>query len=235
MANQNNPFPPSSLADFTISDPASRMQLESIVDGKVPFPQFKNAICLWGTYGTGKTTLAEMLPSMLEATGNLAVSAHANGLFASQHYCHVTMCGFGSNAVTTMQDLHKRAQSSVNISPKGYRYEILDEVDILTSAAQASLKSTVSHFNETIFIFTTNNPNKLDRGLVNRSFMIEMNQPGVTEMVVMGRRFLCNMGLTGMEISDPVFERMAIGSRGSIRDFGDAVATAGLAFGGVLP
>jgi replication-associated recombination protein RarA len=235
MANQNNPFPPSSLADFTISNPESRRQIESIVNGKVPFPQFKNAICLWGTYGTGKTTLAEMLPAMLEATGNLTATPRVNGLFASQHYWHVTMCGFGSNAVTTMQELHKRAQSNVNISPKGYRYEILDEVDILTPAAQASLKSTVSHFNETIFVFTTNNPNKLDRGLVNRSFMIEMNQPGVADMVVMGRRFLQLMGLTGYEIADPLFQQMVVGSRGSIRDFGDAVATAGLSLGGVLP
>lgn len=234
MANQNNPFPPSSLSDFTISDPASRLKLESIVNGTVPFPQFKNAICLWGAYGTGKTTLAEMLPAMLEATGNLAVSAHANGLFASQHYSHVTMCGFGSNAVTTIQDMQKRSLTNVNRSPRGYYYEILDEVDILTSAAQASLKSTVSYIANTIFILTTNNPNKLDKGLADRSYMIEMNQPSVADMVAMGRRFLRQMGLNGNEVSAAIFEKIAISSRGSIRDFGDAVATAGLAHGGVL-
>lgn len=199
------------------------MTLKSIVNGDLPFPTQKSAICLWGTYGTGKTTLAEMLPMLLEASADLIPSTRAVRIFASQDYWHLTRCGFGSHAVTIMQDLHKRGQSDTRLSPKGYFYEILDEVDILTPAAQASLKSTISHADSTIFIMTTNHPNKLDRGLVDRSYMIEMNQPKYEEMDEMGRRFLRQMGLTGKEVDDATMQGLAKSSQGSLRDFGSAV------------
>jgi len=70
--NFSSPFKPTSLDDFVISDAASKQQLEAIVSGKLPFPLFgKNSICLWGTYGTGKSTLALLLPHLLEQSANL--------------------------------------------------------------------------------------------------------------------------------------------------------------------
>lgn len=234
MSNLNNPFAPSSLADFTISDPASWSTLESIVSGRLPFPSLKNAICLWGTYGTGKTTLAEMLPTIIDATGNMPPTSRAHNLFDAPQYWHVTQCGFASNSVSTMQDLNKRSNADTHLSPKGYFYEILDEVDVLTPAAQASLKSTISFAKSTIFLLTTNNPNKLDRGLVDRSFMIEMNQPNPAEMERMGRRFLRRMALTGNEVSSDTLQQMAKASRGSLRDFGQAVLILGLEHGGTI-
>ena len=52
-SNFNSPFKPTALADFVISDDASRTQLDSIVNGRLPFPLFgKNAICPWGINGS---------------------------------------------------------------------------------------------------------------------------------------------------------------------------------------
>lgn len=133
-----------------------------------------------------------------------------------------------------MQDLNKRSNADTHLSPKGYFYEILDEVDILTPAAQASLKSTISFAKSTVFLLTTNNPNKLDRGLVDRSFMIEMNQPNPAEMEHMGRRFLRQMALTGNEVASDTLQQMAKASRGSLRDFGQAVLILGVENGGVI-
>lgn len=230
----HNPFPPTSLADFTISDPISKMHIESIVNGKLPFPMQKNCICLCGTYGTGKTTLAELLPSLLEASGNLLPFTRLHNLFGSPNYWHVTSCGQGSNGTSIMQAIDGRQKTDVYLSPNGYFYEILDEVDLLTLSAQESLKSKISFAKSTIYILTTNHRTKLDGGLVDRSFMIEMNQASAADMAVMGRRFLRQMGLVGNELSDSYLMNLAAASRGSIRDFGFSMAVEGLRHGGVL-
>ena len=86
-SNFNSPFKPKALADFVISDAASRTQLESIVNGRLPFPLFgKNAICLWGIHGSGKSTLALMLPQLLEQSARLVGTQRTAGVFESFKY-----------------------------------------------------------------------------------------------------------------------------------------------------
>ena len=182
--NFSSPFKPTSLDDFVISDASSKQQLDSIVNGKLPFPLFgKNCICLWGTYGTGKSTLALLLPQLLEQSANLLGSTRANGLFESSTYWELTECAMGMNSVTMLNDLNARCKNMTAMSPSGWHYEILDEVDNLTVAAQASFKTTITFANSTIFIITTNHPSKLDAGLKDRSVLIEMNQPKASDCV----------------------------------------------------
>jgi DNA polymerase III delta prime subunit len=235
MANNQNPFPPSSLNDFVISDPASKQQLEAILNGRLRFPIMKTAICLWGSWGTGKTTLAKLLPSLLELGANLAPSTRGVQAFASQEYWNFTPCGYGTNSVAMVQDLAKRSVSDLALSPSGWHYEILDEVDMLTPGAQGSLKSAITNANSTIFIMTTNHLNKLDRGLIDRSIRIEMNEPKPEDLEVLGRRFLSRMGVDDSKVTGEILHQFATASRGSIRDFGDAVITLGLTNGGTLP
>jgi len=69
----HNPRPPSvviqapqCLDDFALQ-PNSRFKLESILDLSLPIPA--NGVCgivLYGLYGTGKTTLANLLPGLIE-------------------------------------------------------------------------------------------------------------------------------------------------------------------------
>ncbi|TDK63698.1 AAA family ATPase [Sapientia aquatica] len=233
MANINL-FQPASLADFLISDAVSKQTIERIVNGQLPFPMSKQAICLWGVNGTGKTTLAKMLPDLIEASGNLMPTANANSMWQSQHYYQVTSCGLGNNSVSLLQDLHKRSQSVVHTSPKGYYYEILDEVDLLTPATQASLKALISNATETIFIMTTNFPEKLERGLKDRAHMIEMNQPKPADMEQMGRHFLRLMGLTGNEVNAALLQEIAVASQGSMREYCSAIVTIGVDLGGTI-
>ncbi len=57
---------PKCLRDFALQ-PNSRYKLESILDLTLPFPD--NGICgiiLYGLYGTGKTTLANLLPGLID-------------------------------------------------------------------------------------------------------------------------------------------------------------------------
>ena len=233
--NFSSPFKPTSLNDFVISDEASRKQLDAIVSGRMPFPLFgKNCICLWGMYGSGKSTLALMLPQLLEASAKLIGSSRNKGVFESDKYWELTECGTVSNSVAMLTDLNERCKSMTAMSPSGWHYEILDEVDLLTPLAMASLKTAITFANSTIFVITTNHPSKLDMGVKDRSILIEMNQPQPTDCVPLAIRFFQNMGLTGNEVPTNVFEQIAKASRGSIREFGTAIVTLGLSYGGVI-
>lgn len=229
----SSPFLPESLDDFVISDPASRKQLEGIVSGRLPMPLFgKNAICLWGTHGTGKSTLALVLPQLLEATASL-VGTQRNAVFLSDRYWEITECGLGCNSVSTMVDLNKRCKETAGYSPSGWHYEILDEVDLLTPAAQASLKTAITFANSTIFILTSNYLKKLDQGIVSRSILIEMNQSAdANDYIRLAQRLLKRMGLLGDELNAEQIATYAKASRGDLRDFGTAIATEGVALGG---
>ncbi len=231
----DNPFTPTALADFVFSDDKSKTLLESIVSGRLPFPLMdKKAICLWGSYGTGKTTLAALLPTLLEQSGTLQTTVRGGSPWGGD-YWHLTPCGSGANSVSMIGDLNKRIQSGIGYSPTGWHFEILDEVDLLTEGAQQSLKATFTQANETIFILTTNHLPELDKGLLDRSMLVAMNQPKPSAMAEQGRQFLRKMGLTGDEISAIKLEQMAAESRGSIRDFGTAMLIEGRSLGGVLP
>jgi DNA polymerase III delta prime subunit len=234
-SNFKSPFKPTRLDDFVISDESSRLQLQSILSGKQPFPLFgRNAVLLWGTYGTGKTTLALFLPQLLEQSGAMVGSHRGAALFTSPRYWHLTECALGSNSVTVVNDLNERSKSMVATSPSGWHYEVLDEVDLLTPAAQASLKTAITHANSTIFVMTTNHLSKVDQGIRDRSVLVEMNQPKPADCRLLGQRILQRMGLRGNEVTEAELDSFAAASRGSIRDFGSAVAIRGIALGGVI-
>jgi len=234
-SNFNSPFKPTCLADFLISDGSSREQLAAIVEGRLPFPLFgKNVILLHGLNGSGKSTLALMLPQLLEQSAKLVGSTRASGFFTSDNYWELTECALGMNTVSTLTDLNERCKSMTAMSPSGWHYEILDEVDLLTAAAQASLKTAITFANSTIFVLTTNHLPKLDMGLRDRSVLVEMNQPQPADCVPLAQRFFRQMGLTGNEVAPTLFEQLAKASKGSMREFGTAVATLGIGLGGAI-
>ena len=59
---------PNCLDDFLLSNASERDTVELILSRKLPFPfSGKSGILLHGTWGTGKTTFANLLPCLLEA------------------------------------------------------------------------------------------------------------------------------------------------------------------------
>jgi replication-associated recombination protein RarA len=219
---------PDSLDDFAISDPQSRTLLASLTSGRLPFPAFgKNVICMWGTYGTGKTTLARLLPKLLEQSPARTPSPRPGSNFSGEFYWDFIACGSGSNSVGLINDLKKRIESDASYSEQGWHYEVFDEVDLLTDAAQASLKATISQAASTIFVFTTNHLDRIDRGLIDRAHLVEMNQPKPSEMVKVGKRLLAKFDRPDA-LSDETIAALGDRSRGSMRDFGTAVILAAL-------
>ena len=146
--------------DFVLQK-LTRERLEYLIDGTINFPA--NGVCgiiLYGLYGTGKTTMAELLPGWLETakTTNFLQSQTAGQIVDNtQPYYQYLACAQGQNGAQMIIQIQSSA-SFVSLNVSNLHYVILDEFDLLTTAAIASLKSIMNR-KDVVFIFTTNNKN----------------------------------------------------------------------------
>lgn len=161
MLNDDN-FLPTTLDECVISEVLSKDKLNKIINKVIPFPAFgKCGIILHGPYGTGKTTLAQLIPELMEK---------ARG--GSDAYYEFYECALGMTGVQIIKSIVDSTQY-VSLNASGFHYSILDEVDNLTEKAQASIKAIMTGLHG-IFIMTTNDIKAVDKGLVNRSHVIHM-------------------------------------------------------------
>ena len=165
MLTKGNNHEPKTIDDIIFGNNESKLRIEDIVSGAEAIPYCgKSAILLYGVFGTGKTTLAKMLPNHIEY-GKTKEEIIWDPVFIG--------CQQGFNGPQLMTKIDTiLATISLNVS--GLHYIILDEVDNLTKLAQQSLKTAL---NTTlgVFILTTNNVSQLDKGLLDRCILVEMN------------------------------------------------------------
>jgi len=165
MLTKGNNHEPQTIDDIIFGNNESKLRIEDIVSGTAPLPhRGKSAILLYGVFGTGKTTLAKMLPNHIEYGKTKEELVWDPTFIACQQ-------GFNGPQIMTKIDAVLTLMS-LNVS--GMHYFIIDEVDNLTKLAQQSLKTAL---NTTlgVFILTTNNVSQLDKGLLDRCILVEMN------------------------------------------------------------
>jgi replication-associated recombination protein RarA len=79
-----------------------------------------------------------------------------------------------------------RQLSRVSLNSSGLHYLVIDEVDNLSKAAQQSLKSALDT-RHAIFVLTTNHVSQLDRGMLDRCVLVEMNAASVSQLAPIAR------------------------------------------------
>jgi DNA polymerase III delta prime subunit len=160
-------------------------KLHALLNGMINFPaNGVSGLVLYGIYGTGKTTMANLMPGWIETakTTKFLVNNPVGQLVdQTDPYFIFQACAQGQNGASVISNI-QNSTSLISLNNSGLHYVILDEVDILTAAAITSFKSIMNQKN-VVFILTTNNLSKIDQGVMNRSILLDMNAAPTNEWV----------------------------------------------------
>ncbi len=132
---------------------------------------------------------------------------------STQPYYQYLACAQGQNGAQMITQIQSSA-SFVSLNTSNLHYVILDEFDLLTSAAIASLKSIMNR-KDVVFIFTTNNLDKIDKGVLNRSILLDLNAAPTPDWVERIHEIYQSNGLT--ELDSQAIAGIVSAARGSAR------------------
>jgi DNA polymerase III delta prime subunit len=235
-----NGLTPNCIDDFIFSNQSGRSLLEMILSRQLPFPLGgKSGILLHGIWGTGKTTLAQLLPELIEVAYEGAWNmAQGTGQMPAPTTSHTQTqmfrCGGGLSSTVIKQTVETFNSKMPSYHQSGHDYFVIDEMDRLNLGAQQSLRTTMN-LKRCMFFCTTNNLSAIDRGIINRCHLIEMNQAtNLSAYLPLASTILATMGVASSAVPTAALTGHAKAARGSMRDFINGVVIEGIQQGGSL-
>ncbi len=195
--NFKDRYQPDVWDDLVFGDPQVEYDLRQYAEGK----SFNN-ILLHGPYGSGKTVTAKVL---------VATSY-------GQRLCDARL-----EITDIHHDIESKLQAFADGMPHGFSrtfcnairpYAIMNEVDKFTERQQLKLRGIIDEQVNGRFVFTTNNPEKVDRGVLDRCDCYELEIPPPS-ILVKRAQAICKA--EGVKISDAVLQQMIADVGGSLR------------------
>jgi ATPase family associated with various cellular activities (AAA) len=177
---------PKTLNEVCFGSAAARSHMYAITSGNHGFPgSGMNGIILHGPVGAGKTTLARMIPDLMEKT-NIGMDS----LWREEY--NIAKGNSGVDFINKINDICYSSNWDSELT-----YVILNEVNNLSADAMSQLKSIMdNHQKRVVFIMTTNEFHKLEKGVIDRSYCFDFNDvPGYVWIAAM-RRVLKAYGIS---------------------------------------
>lgn len=171
---------PKKLQEVAFETANARAHMGQIVGGTYGFPgSGMNGIILHGPVGAGKTTLARLIPDLMEQTQ----------ISMDCPWREEYNIAKGNNGVDFVHKVDQFCYTN-NFTGK-YTYVILNEVNNLSADAMSQLKSIMdNHQKRVVFIMTTNEFYKLEKGVIDRSYCFSFNNVPAFVWVQSMRRVL---------------------------------------------
>jgi len=154
--NTNYKYRPSTIDEFVFATPKLEAQIRRYAEGKSLLP-----LVLYGNYGTGKSLLAELIPKAIDGEEVFVSRVNAEEL---------------NNAKDVREKFFRSAQFDKLFSTNGQKnnYTVIEEVNFDPKAKGALRVCLDGMAERELFIFTTNEVEKIDKGLLSRSQVVEV-------------------------------------------------------------
>ena len=203
---------PTRLEEFVFEDDATLEVLRNVVANDNLLPATRVGILLYGSYGTGKTTLARLLPDLIERTRTGASGAESDYEFVA--------CASldGDAAIKRLRSISQL----VSLSVSDFRYFVLDEFDVLTPKAQANFKALMSAAKRSVFILTTNNLLGIDKAIHDRCWCISMHAASDERWLIAAHQMLHKLGVKDVT-DDTVMDVLSTCTNKSAREIVSAL------------
>ena len=180
--NSNIKYRPKTIKDFIFPNKYLEGRIKRYLDGKTIAP-----LVLHGSHGTGKSLLAELIPKAIEGRDAVFI----NNVYAED---------LNSSAEVRKKFCRSRDfDRNFTIGDQKHNYTIIQEVNF-DPRAKGALRVCLDEMSDRdLFIFTTNEVDKIDKGLLSRAEVLEV-PPASPETFLPRAKFI--LSSEGLEIDD---------------------------------
>ena len=154
--NTNYKYRPTTVDEFVFATPKLEAQIKRYTNGKSLLP-----LVLHGNYGTGKSLLADLIPKALD--GDEVVVNYVN-----------------AEEMNSASEVRKKFfreplfDKLFGTGEQKYNYTVVEEVNFDPKAKGALRVCLDGMAERELFIFTTNEVEKIDKGLLSRAEVVEV-------------------------------------------------------------